>query len=44
MRNQINRFIHNDKVYFLPAIVLLVGMIGNFPDIASSQMEKYFLE
>ena len=42
MRNHINIFIHNDEVYFLSGIVLLIGMIGKLPHVASRQMEEYF--
>ncbi|CBE69967.1 exported protein of unknown function [Candidatus Methylomirabilis oxygeniifera] len=44
VRNKINVVFHNHKVYSLSGIVLLIGVIGKFPDVTTSQMKEYLFE
>src|SRR5574337_341514 len=35
MRNKVDVFLHNHEVYSLSGIVLLIGVIGKFPDVTT---------
>jgi hypothetical protein len=42
--NKVNVIVYNNKVYFLPGIVLRVRMFSQLPYITPRQMEDYLFE